>query len=594
MNWNSIVIIVCILLAAFAVWKEYARVNKTRLAWRVVAVLLAVVALSCIALPLTYQKDIIKQDKNEVILLTPGYSVDSLSKYPTDKTFTLQEAIKKENAKAILLNNADELAADSTITQVCVLGDGLDKDELAKLNGLPVVFYPTPSKQGISAINWNQNLKAGDALIVQGNFKNTSAKKVKLILKGLSTGLDSMEVNNTGNNPFQLSTIPKSTGKNIFYLLAITGKDTIENEQLPIQIEPVKPLKVLMLTASPDFESRFLKNWLSQNGYGVVVRSAISKDKFNKEFINIDQFSIDHLSQATLSKFDVLIGDLTVLKTLNSSEASALQQEVTQKGLGVIVKGDSTNHSTSWLQRDFPTDRLAIKDPAPVSLVLQGQLNKSNKLNVGPVYIKSQSNTQNLVSDEHGHALANITLAGSGKLIFTPLNNTFSWMLNGYKSDYTNLWSLLIGKAARRAPVMENWDMLSSIPTISKPVQLQLQSAATPSGIKIGDALVSPTQHNLLPFEWQTNYWPQISGWQSAQQAGGALNWFYVYGEQDWPVIRALSKQMATKNYVDQNHIDSRVTKQIHEKSTIAVSKIYFYVLLLIACVFLWVEAKFL
>jgi hypothetical protein len=449
-------------------------------------------------------------------------------------------------------------------------------------------------KQGISAINWNQKFKAGDALTVRGNFKYSPAKKVKLVLKGLSTGLDSVEINATGNSLFQLSTIPKSTGKNIFNLLAVTGKDTIENEQLPVQIEPVKPLKVLMLTTSPDFESRFLKNWLSQNGYGVAVRSAISKDKFNKEFINIDQFSIDHLSSATLAKFDVLIGDLAVLKNLNSSEAFALQREVMQKGLGVIVKGDSTPHSTSWLQRDFPTDRLAIKDPVPVSLVLQGQSNKSNKLNAGLVYIKSQSNTQNLVSDEHGHALADIKLAGSGKLIFTPLNNTFSWMLNGNKGDYTNLWSLLIGKAARREPVTESWDMLSSIPTISKPVQLQLQSAATPSGVKFGGALVAPTQHNLLPFEWETNFWPQVAGWQSVQQAGGALNWFYVYKDNDWEGIRALNKQAQTQNYIKTNHIDSRVTKQIHEKSTIAVSKIYFYVLLLIACVFLWVEAKFL
>jgi hypothetical protein len=42
-----------------------------------------------------------------------------------------------------------------------------------------------------------------------------------------------------------------------------------------------------MLSASPDFESKFLKNWLSENGYAVALRSAISKDKFNSEYINI-------------------------------------------------------------------------------------------------------------------------------------------------------------------------------------------------------------------------------------------------------------------------------------------------------------------
>lgn len=594
MNWNSIVIIVCILLAAFAVWKEYVRVNKLRMGWRIVAALAAVLALACIALPLTYQKDTIKQDKNEIILLTQGYNVDSLKPYATAKIFTLDEKIKKENAKAVLLNNPDELIGDSTITQLHILGDGLDKEELQQLNDLPIVFYPAAVKQGITAAAWAQKLKAGDPFTIQGNFKNASAKKVKLVLKGLSTGLDSVVINADGDNPFQLTTIPKNTGKNIFNLLAIAGTDTIEKEDLPVQIEPVKPLKVLMLTASPDFESRFLKNWLSQNGYAVAVRSAISKDKFNKEFINFDQFPIDHLSPATLAKFDVLIGDLAVLKTLNGSEASALQQEVTQKGLGIIIKGDTTTRSTSWLQRDFPTDRLALKEPLPVSLLPQGELAKTDKFNAGLVYIKSQGNTQSLVTDQHAHVFAATALAERGKLVFTPLNNTFSWMLNGDKNDYTNLWSLLIGKAARRLPITENWNTLSAIPTVSKPVELLLQSAVVPSNIKINDASAAPTQHSLLPFEWEVNYWPGATGWQSLQQAGGLLNWFYVYKDNQWEGIRALNKQMETRNYIETNHLNSLVTKQIREKATIAVSKIYFYVLLLIACVFLWVEAKFL
>jgi hypothetical protein len=581
-------------LAVFAVWKEYARVNKLRLVLRITAALLAVLALACIALPLTYQKDITKGDKNEIILLTQGYNIDSLKPYPADKIFTLEEKIKKENAKVVLLSSLDQLVADSTITRLRILGDGLDKEELRKLNGLPIVFYPASVKQGITAAAWAQKLKAGDPFTIQGNFKNASAKKVKLVLKGLSTGLDSVVINADGNNPFQLTTIPKSTGKNIFNLLVIAGTDTIEKEDLPVQIEPVKPLKVLMLTASPDFESRFLKNWLSQNGYAVAVRSAISKDKFNKEFINLDQFPIDHLSPATLAKFDVLIGDLAVLKTLNGSEASALQQEVTQKGLGIIIKGDTTTRSTSWLQRDFITDRLAVKDPPPVSLFLQGQTDKTDKFNAGLVYIKSGGNTQSLVTDEQAHVFAATALAGSGKRVFTPLSNTFSWMLNGDKNDYTNLWSLLIGKAARRLPMTESWNALSAIPTVSKPVQLLLQSALAPSNVKINAVSVAPTQHTLLPFEWEVNYWPGASGWQFVQQAGGLVNWFYVYKDNEWSGIRAANRQLNTRNYIETNHLNSLVTKQIHEKATIAVSKIYFYVLLLMACVFLWVEAKFL
>jgi hypothetical protein len=596
MNWNTGVIIICILLTFFVVRKEYIRLNKARLYQRIIAVIVVVAAMACIALPLTYQADIAKQDNSGAVLLTEGLNTDSLSRYSAEKLFTLNNDIKKTIHKAVLLNNVDDLVNDFKISRLRILGNGLNAEDLQQLNHLPVIFNfnRVPVYDGITAISWNEKLKIGEELNIQGSFKNSSAKKIKLILKGLSTGLDSISIGTDTLSSFNLSTIPKSVGNNIYSLLAIAGTDTIERETIPVQIEPVKPLKVLILTASPDFEIRFLKNWLAEKGYSIAVRSAISKEKFNREFINMQQFSLDHLSASWLGQFDVLIGDLAVLKTFNGADAAVLQQAVTQKGLGVVIRADSTQRSNSWLQRDFPSDRLAGKDPLPVSLVLQGKIVKSAKLNVGLVYINNQNNTQSLVSDEHGHVLAGSTLAGAGKLVFTPLNNTFSWVLNGNKNDYANLWSLLIAKAARVVPVAEHWSVLSAIPSLSNPVQLQLETATNPSSIKIGEANIAPLQNSFMPFEWRVSYRPQVSGWQSVKQANGLLNWFYIYKDNDWKNIRTLKKLADTKAYIVKNAISLNVTKQIHEKITIAVSKIYFYVLLLIAFVYLWVEAKFL
>ena len=596
MNWNTGVIIICILLAFFVVWKEYARPNKARLLQLIIAVVAVVVAMAFIALPITYQADIAKQNNNEAVFLTEGFNTDSLNRYNAEKLFTLNRDIKKTLHKAVLLNNVDDLVSDFKISRLRILGNGLNAEDLQQLNHLPVIFNfnQTSVYDGITAISWNEKLKIGEELNIHGSFKNSSAKKIKLVLKGLSTGLDSISIGTDTLTTFNLGTKPKNAGNNIYSLLAIAGSDTIERETIPIQIEPVKPLKVLILTASPDFETRFLKNWLSEKGYSIAVRSAISKDKFNKEFINMGQFSLDDLSASLLGQFDVLIGDLAVLKTLNGADASILQQAVTQKGLGVVVRADSTQRSNLWLQRDFPSDRLAGKDPLPVSLILQGKTGKSAKLNVGLVYINNQNNTQSLVSDEHGHILAGSTLAGAGKLVFTPLNNTFSWVLNGNKNDYANLWSLLITKAARATQVAEHWSVLSAIPTLSSPVQLQLETATNPSSIKIGEADIAPLQNSLMPFEWHITYRPQAAGWQSIKQANGLLNWFYIYKDDDWKIIRTLRKLADMKAYIAKNAISVNVTKQIHEKVTIAVSKIYFYVLLLIAFVYLWVEAKFL
>ena len=594
MNWNIVIIVICVLLAAWAGWKEYIRKNKSRLVLRVIAVLVAAVSLACIALPITYQTDVQDTGKNEAILVTKGFNFDSLRQYNGQKLFVLDQKTHEKVPKATFLHHINALFADSSITQLRILGDGLDREDMEQLNHLPVVFYPQEIKEGITAISWNEKIKTGEELNIQGRFKNTSPKKIKLILRGLSTNLDSAVAGPATATEFHLATTPKSQGRYVYSLVVMDGTDTLANEPLPVQIEPVKPLKVLMLTASPDFESRFLKNWLSAKGYAIAIRSAISTDKYNKEFINLEQFPLDHISASILGKFDVLIGDLAVLKSLNSIENTALQQEVTQKGLGVIVQADSTLKSAFWLQRDFPSDRLAVKNPAPVSLILQGKVTSRAKLNTGSVYIDHQNGAQPLISDEHGHLLASSTLAGAGKIVFTPLNNTFSWMLSGNEHDYSALWTLLISKASRKIPITENWTVRSNLPNISKPVQLQLESAAVPSAIRTETAITPPQQNSQIPFEWETTYRPGTNGWQLIRQNNEAPASWFVYKNSDWENIHSLQKQSDTKAYIAKNTIVNNVTKLIHEKAIIAVSKAYFYGLLLMACVFLWVEAKFL
>src|ERR1700754_2027552 len=150
MNWNNLVVIVGIIVAALAVWKEYIRINKVHLILRISAVLLAVAALACIAIPLTYHANLLKENVHETVLLTPGFNADSLNKYSNNRLLILDKNIKNDKVK--LLSSIDELTADSTITRLRILGDGLNKDQLQHLDHLPVIFKPEELKQGITAV----------------------------------------------------------------------------------------------------------------------------------------------------------------------------------------------------------------------------------------------------------------------------------------------------------------------------------------------------------------------------------------------------------------------------------------------------------
>ena len=586
MSWIIIVLIICCLLAAFVVWKEVTRPKKAHLALRVVASVSAIVALACIILPISYIKGISIADDHSAVLLTSGFDPDSLTNYKRDQLFTADRSIPKSypNSKLVRL---DELKTDSpAFSKVHVFGYGLDENELTQLNHLPVVFHPSSSPSGITSINWNQKLRLGERLIVQGRYNNTGSKKIKLVLKGLSTQLDTAIIPAKGNKEFELTTIPKTEGRAVYHIVVVSGTDTLENENLPIEIDPVQPLKILMLSASPDFETKFLKSWLAESGYEVAVRSNISKDKFSSEYVNMQPVKVEHLNASILERFDVVIGDLSVLKT-----EAALKPEVTQKSLGVIIRADSLSKGASWWQTNFPVEKLPVKNTSPIALNIRGRKSKSVPLKTDPIFIREIPGTQTLVTDAQNHSLVSSSVAGPGRFVFTAITNSYNWMLAGNKDDYAAFWSLLIKNAARKAPISERWS-ISKFPTVNEPADLQLQSAQTPGKIVVDSSIIAPEQNPQIPFERDTHYWPATTGWNNVKQNNGQARWWYVYGKENWKSAKAAERMAATKHYANTNQVNSFVTKQIHEKVRIKVPKIYFYLLLLAACAYLWAEAK--
>ncbi|MFA6085362.1 hypothetical protein [Mucilaginibacter sp.] len=579
-NWTYIVIIICILLATGLVWQEFKRANKHWLLWRIAAIVIACAALACIALPLTYQSEVDRSDEHKTILLTAGFNADSLTD-KNAKTFTFDEMVKKVHPHAQLIT-PNEL---NKTEQLHVYGFGLNEYELQQLGNRPLVFHPAKLSAGVTNISYNSKLKTGEALHIQGSYNNQSTQKIKLVLKGLNTGVDSVTIQPNVQATFALTTVPKTSGRVVYTLLA----DNNIQGSLPVQIDAVKPLRVLMLSASPDFENRFLKNWLSENGYSVAARSAISKDKFNTEFINIAQFPLDRLSAPTLNKFDVLIGDLSVLNALSGAESAALKQEVADNGLGVIVKADSTGKS-SWLQRGFPVDRPSGKEPVPSALIINGT-KSSAKLSSGSAFINYQNGTQPLVINAQNHILANSTISGSGKIVFTTLGNTFSWMLAGDKADYSSLWSVLISKVARKSNDVVNEVSIAAIPFVNEPVLLQVGNNKQ-FPVNINGENIASIQNPDVPFEFSALYWPSAEGWQSVSQ-NNAVSWWYTYPKTGWTMIQASAKIAVTKKYENAYTKPGIVTKQIHESVRIDTPKIYFYILLLAACTFLWIETKF-
>jgi hypothetical protein len=592
MNWTLSVIIICTLLALVFSSQEYRRADHRRLPWRILAIWISLTALACIALPISYRTTMLGNAQVDAILLTDGFNKDSIA--ANTPVLTTDEQIKKDYPKATQISSLDELTAHQpAFKQIKILGYGVDEADLPQLDSLPISYTAPALPGGLQNINWPSKINTGEQLVVQGKFYNDGKQSVKLQLKGLNVLSDSVIIPPAKTTYFQLKTKPKATGRLVYQLVALAGRDTLMNESIPVGIEVSKPLRVLMLNASPNFENRFLKNWLGENGYAVASKATISQGKISEEYVNLSKLNLQHLTTSLLNQFDLVIGDLSALKTLPPNESAALRQQVAQQGLGIIVRADSTDKTTSWLQRDFPVNIGTAKEQPNVALTLQGLANNTTKLNIDPAYISYRPNTQSLVTDAQRHELAGVTLSGAGRLVFTTLNHTNTWLLAGNLADYSNLWSLLISQAAKKQPAAQSWRLATALPAVGEPSKIIWHSSTAPQSITINGTSIAPEQNPDIPYEWTITHWPQKPGWQTAKiNNSSAIDWF-VHEKDSWNTLRKLKRMTATHNFAANQHKTFTVTKQIQQSVQKEVSKIYFYLLLLLASTFLWVERKF-
>jgi hypothetical protein len=345
---------------------------------------------------------------------------------------------------------------------------------------------------GIVAVDWRRRLEKGERLRVQGRWLGG---KVKILLTGMGAVLDSADV--TGE--WQVTTVPAVVGRAVYGLVVVAGGDTVEREEVPVEVVEGKPLKIWVLASSPDFENTFLMNWLGSQGDEVESRVKVSRGKYQVSFVNMERRPLDG--------FDLVIAD--------SSEVTAdLRRQVEEKGLGLLIRVDS-----------------AVRIGRPGMRVLE--------------------------RDSAGRVVVGVMLAGAGKVIYSASNRSYSQWLAGRKDEYAAYWTMVLGQAAKVGASEEAWDWRPALPRVHEPEVLELASdRQEPEGI-VGDAAVYLAEDAALPWHWKGRYWPVSAGWQAVRVAGGDTSWGYAWGRGAWKamkvesVVGASEKGKTAKEWVD-------------------------------------------
>lgn len=576
--WNISVIIASSILLIILLRKEILRNNKARLFLRIIASVIAVIALVCMAIPLTVKQENLNKNK-QIIVLTAGFDQENLNAFQKNKNIPV-------------ISEEDFLADPSVVyDSVYVFGFGLPSEILQSIHQ-HFVFHTSSVKAGITAVNWNPTLKKGEELSVQGSYTNQTANPVKLVLTGFNTVIDSVLTPAKQTLGFHLQGVPKQNGKAVYSLIAIAGKDTLEKEPVPLELISSHPVKVMMLSTTPDFENKFLKNWLSQNGYTVVNKTTISTNKSDRSFFNASPLSLDRITSALLDSFDIIVSDEAAISSLSKPEQENLYSQVTKDGLGLIIRGDTIANTNNWYTGPFRLYKLSGTQPSAITVsFLKEQYFKAILPVEEPLFIRMQSGMQPLTTDSAGNPVTAAVAEGAGKIIFTTLNNTYNWLLSGNGNQYYRFWNRVLQKAAKPHTASSIIEIRPALPVIGQPVVFSINSNKdTIPLIRIDQSLPAFTQNPQLPNQWQTVYWPTQPGWQNSVVLDNAeYNW-YVYDKKDWPYISATERMEAADRYAARPDLIN-IGEQ-GKSSPVPVSLVYFFLPFIICCGFLWVERK--
>jgi hypothetical protein len=586
----TVIILLSVLLTALLVWKEWQRPKRKHLALRLTASLLAVAAFACMILPVRYHAASTPGKAGEIVVLTPGATKADLSNFSRIPVYTTDPAQASASASYIP-DLSWFLTKHPDITSIQVLGYGFQPTELEWLSGQPVqvVYHPAALPEGFVATTWNRQLRSGDVLEVQGTYHNTTKDKVKLLLSGVGTRLDSVDIAADSSQAFSVRCKPSHTGNTLYELAAVYPNNKTIPEKIPVTITPATSVQVLLLSSSPVFENLFLLQWIYDNKTLVAARHTVSKNKYGQQFLNRTAVPLQNITPALLETFDVLVTDDEALASLNATEKVAVQTQVS-KGMGLVLQADSTIAFSSF-SKSFPVKKQAGAAVNARPLKLAGQAAATTPLLPAQwLYIESGSTDQALVTDDRNAVLVSCHLSGAGKVVLNTVSNTFNWVLSGNRKDYAQFWSLLISKAARQKRQDNFWQQTTDFPVVDNPVQLTLQAA--PDEIPVihtpgGKVYVS--QHAWLPDTWTGTWWPMTSGWQTI--SSGDSTALYIYEPDAWTAAKAGVTIRNNSGFAEKQQKAATATVGTTAPMK-QVPLVVFFLAFVVCCGYLWIEAK--
>ena len=493
------------------------------------------------------------------------------------------------------------------INQLRIAGHGLKSYDLEQLPSAPLAFHEAALQSGIMAIDWPREIALGERLTVHGRLSGFADQTGLLKLSDLAGIVDSLKFEQGENRPFRFSILPPAVGQWLYRLQFITeAADTLVDVLFGVSVREPEQLRILMLHSMPRFETRFLKEMLARSGHALAIRSAISRDRFRTEFINLAERDLSAIDATILQNFDLLIADAATISNLSQQELRAISQTIGKNGMGLLIMPDvafseldSTGNLPPFLayfkfQKGDDLERREITPEllGPQEIVL-------SKIPALSMALQEDAALQPLIRDGQNRTMAALARFNLGRVGVTLIEESYRWVLAGDSQAHAAYWSFLITRLARSQAVSEKL-MLPQPPIyfVDEPLSITLHSPHPMPGAIIRSATQTPDslrfrQNELEPQRWRTTFWPRETGWYTITSDRGAETAFYVLPLTSWPRLQQAQKHAATRAFVRTQAAQIGPQASAVALTSQPVSLVYFFIIFLLSCTYLWAERKF-
>lgn len=564
------VLIATLLLFVGFVWKEWLERHRGKFILNTSITFFSLLALALIILEPTKQTEITDR---QAILRTQGFAAGT-----QDSLLDAHKGIRVldyDPSKAI----GSEL---DSLTGLFIIGNGVEPFNFWQFEDLPTCYIPNPAPMGLQKVNYDKRIDLGGTLRIKGTF-NTPEKNTYLILQDPSgNGLDSVQLSTGKAEAFSLETIPKVTGTFVYQL---NEKDSsgvlLKSEPLPVNITGKKIFKVLILNDFPTFETKYLKNFLADQGHKVVVKSQLTKGRYKFEYFNTEKVPIYDITDKVLDEFDLIISDGDTYFGLGKSVKNRLEKQLRENGLGLFLQPTSllfnVGQRASYFtyQQDYEQE---IQLPSSSTTLEKYPYTIITNLRVAPISLNT------------GKPVAVYKQVGLGRVSTMTVQNSYQLLLEGEEDIYTKFWTAMLDETIKKEDTKIDWEAQTKVPRKDQPFNFNLRTNLDSFQVMDLDSnLVALLQHSQVPSLFSGTVYPKQTGWNQFWVPSDSVSKFpfFVLDSVSWKSVSIFKKIEANRKQF-RNESQKNRTVLIDRP----ISLFIFYLIFLLGMSWLWLAPK--